>query len=210
MKGEIMQSKIKSVIIIVVTIILCMVVITAGTLSLFTDGTKVTNHLEAGTLDATLTRISLDSRTIGNDGVLRTNDTDSSTVDFTEPTDENVFGSYQDAYIVPGTYYEATLVLKNNGNIAFDYTVDLTTSSENDLADQLKVIVNGDEQNAKTLKQFKEDGWGILNGRLTTQDTEVTFTVKLVFLELDNNVNNLAQTLKADFDLHVTATQAVD
>lgn len=205
-----MQSKIKSVIIIVVTIILCMIVITAGTLSLFTDGSKVTNHLEAGTLDVTLTRVMLDTRTIGADGVLRTNPTDNSTVNFSDPTNENVFGSYQSAYIVPGTFYEATLVLKNNGNIALDYTVDLTTSSENALAEQLLVVVNGDEDGAKTLKEFKEDGWGILSGRLTTSDKETTFTVKLVFLELEDAVNNQAQTKKADFDLHVTAVQAVD
>ena len=207
-----MQSKIKSVIIAVVTVILCMVIIAMGTLSLIRDGTKSFNHLEAGVLDVSLTRTHLISRAIGADGTLQDSLPSTERVRFDIPTKEKIFGPQQEAFIVPGTYFEATMEIANNGNVAFDYSVHIISDiNSNHLAEQLFITVNGDVENGRYLKDIIDNNWDILSGSFASDDKSTdTFTVRLEFIDTDSATNNLAQTKKVSFDLVVTATQTVD
>ena len=90
-------------------ILLCMTIIAGTTWALFTDTQTVSNHLQAGDLEITLARTELTKRTLNSVGKLVTSDPDTTRLDFSNPTDENVFGIVENEKIVPGTKYVAKM-----------------------------------------------------------------------------------------------------
>jgi predicted ribosomally synthesized peptide with SipW-like signal peptide len=198
-------------------ILLCMTIIAGMTWALFTDTQTVSNHLQAGDLQITLKRTELTKTTLDASGYLTTLPADKTPVEFTNPTDENVFGIGTDEKIVPGTKYVAQMQIENHSDVAFGYWVEIVctdkTAGEN-LAKQLKVTVNaGSDQSGFVgdgLTVRGADGGNV--GELAVGATE-TFTVTVEFLDsaiAGNNVadNNLAQTEELSFDLVVHAVQA--
>jgi len=60
-------TKKRSVLLSVMTLVLCLALVAGGTYALFSDQVTLTNHLEAGTLDITLTRTKLVTKSLDNE-----------------------------------------------------------------------------------------------------------------------------------------------
>lgn len=214
-----MSTKIRALLLSCTTILMCISMIAVGSYALFTDEILIGNHLQAGTLNITLTRNSLDSYLVGDDGYLH-NNFNNEIIDFTEKTDRNIFDINNDTLVVPCSYCEATMEIKNNSTVTFAYWIDIiidgeNSSSERNLAKQLQVdVTTYDENNNEVIKSSTiNDGLTIGNknqpvGILSTSSAE-TFKVKVSFIDNDS-INNDAKKEKACFDLCVYAVQVIE
>ncbi len=200
-------------------ILLCMTIIVGMTWALFTDEKTVINHLQAGDLSITLKRTELVKTTLNTSGYLVESTVQRTTddpVDFTNPTDENVFDVEPDEKIVPGTKFVATMQIENDSDVAFGYWIEIVCTDKTkgeDLAKQIMVTVNTGSDtydfvgNGLTVKGDNDT----CVGQLAIGATD-TFTVTVEFLDsdvADNKIddNNLAQGEELYFDLVVHAVQ---
>lgn len=195
-------------------ILLCFCVIAGSTYAIFTDSVKSVNHLEAGKLDLTLVRTKLTTRTLDKDGYLTTV-VDNSSISFTDANANNLFGITDSTRIAPFSYFEATMVIGNAGNVAFGYGVFFHSLDKvpNDLAKQMSVTVTHPDGSTtkKYLSELTEESLTIVDkDEMGINDPEVTFTVRIEFENLDENgsINNLAMSLTTDFDMIILAEQA--
>ena len=200
-------------------ILLCMTIIVGMTWALFTDTQKVTNHLQAGDLSITLKRTELTKTTLNAQGKLVTSDPDTTTKNFSNPTDENVFGIVEGEKIVPGTKYVAKMQVENHSDVAFGYWIEIVCTDKTngaDLAKQLKVTVNtGSDASASVNDGLTVGSSSNYVGELIIGATAAEFTVTVEFLDsfvAENNIdhNDLAQGESLSFDLVVHAVQATD
>ena len=199
-------------------ILLCMTIIVGMTWALFTDTQKVNNHLQAGDLSITLKRTELTKTTLNAEGKLVTSAPDTTTKNFSNPTDENVFGIVDGEKIVPGTKYQASMQVENNSDVAFGYWIEIVCTDKTngaDLAKQLKVTVNtGSDASASVNDGLTVGSSSNYVGELIIGAT-AEFTVTVEFLDsfvAENNIdhNDLAQGESLSFDLVVHAVQATD
>ena len=199
-------------------ILLCMTIIVGMTWALFTDTQKVTNHLQAGDLSITLKRTELTKTTLNAQGKLVTSDPDTTTKNFSNPTDENVFGIVEGEKIVPGTKYVAKMQVENHSDVAFGYWIEIVCTDKTngaDLAKQLKVTVNtGSDASASVNDGLTVGSSSNYVGELII-GAKAEFTVTVEFLDsfvAENNIdhNDLAQGESLSFDLVVHAVQATD
>ena len=215
----------KALLLATMTVMLCVLIISGATFALFTDNVTFTNHLEAGKLDVTLTRTKLEWVSVNSNGYLEKH-TNTTSLDLSTVSGDNVFGLTNDSLIAPLSYYEATLVIGNNGNVAFNYGVQFKlNSTSNKLAEQLKVTVT-DSSNQTVFTGWLSNmasGTTIpvkttaLNAATldNTNKQSETFKVKVEFVDDGRPtsaspatfVNNEAMSLTANFDLIVTAVQ---
>ena len=190
-----------------VIIMLCTTLIVGASYALFNETVSVGNHLQAGNLDADLTRTNLKFAVLDTNGVLVDHE-DGDDVDFTGTTNKNIFGLTGDQKIVPGSYFEAEMDLSNNGTVAFDYDVEIKILGEsNELAEQLKVTVttaNGSE----TFMLSEINGKYVVSSGRMYINSSASFTVRVEFV--DGATNNDAQDQSCAFDLVVTAVQATN
>lgn len=209
MKMKKRERKKKVLFISGLVIVLCICITTGMSYAMFTDSISVTNHLQAGNLDITLTRTKLEYCVLNDDGELEVVTVEEN-FDFTTSTDENVFGiDGADIRIVPGSYFDAELEIANVGSTAFSYSINIKLPRDaNALAEQLKVIVTH-PNGTKTEKMLSElaDGLAIDTGRMKAGDSAQQFGVCVEFID-DTSINNAAQSQTATFDLVVTAVQA--
>ena len=197
-------------------VLICLAAIIGASYALFNQTISVGNHLQAGNLDATLTRTNLVYASLDKDGVLTSTTVDAD-VDFTDKTKENIFGLDKETKIVPGSYFEAEMQLTNKGTVAFDYTVELhfiddSGEAVNELAKQLKVTFKlGETEKSIMLSELIEESsktggkYTIAKDRLPIESSQ-SFTVKVEFVIGDNN--NVAQDQTCAFDLVINAVQA--
>lgn len=202
------KSKVRTLLMACVMIMLCAAMIVGGTYALWSDNVTVENHLTSGTLQVKLERISLTKTYLDDEtGYLVTAGPDTTIVDFTDTNtaDDNVFG-IEDEKVVPCSEYEAKLKLTNNGDVSFTYDVIIKLNSEsNALAEQLKVYIDGEDKG--TLDQYAVDGKAIISTQtMAKNDAAKEFTVKIQFIN-DTNINNDAQNKEVKFDLLVNAVQ---
>ena len=202
------KSKVRTLLVACVMIMLCAAMIVGGTYALWSDNVTVENHLTSGTLQVKLERISLTKTYLDNEtGYLVTAGPDTTMIDFTDTNtaDDNVFG-IEDEKVVPCSEYEAKLRLTNNGDVAFTYDVIIKlNSASNALAEQLKVYIDGEDKG--TLDQYAVDGKAVISTQtMAKNDAAKEFTVKIQFIN-DNNINNDAQNKEVKFDLLVNAVQ---
>ena len=199
-------------------ILLCMTIIVGMTWALFTDTQKVNNHLQAGDLSITLKRTELTKTTLNAQGKLVTSAPDTTTKNFSNPTDENVFGIVEGEKIVPGTKYVAKMQVENHSDVAFGYWIEIVCTDKTngaDLAKQLKVTVNtGSDASASVNDGLTVGSSSNYVGELIIGAT-AEFTVTVEFLDsfvAENNIdhNDLAQGESLSFDLVVHAVQATD
>ena len=189
------------------TVLVCLALIIAGSYALFSDSTKVTNHLQAGTLDITLIRESYSSKYLNDDGLLETRT--GGEYDFSNPTTTNIFGLEDDAMIAPRSVLVANMVLSNNSNVAFDYWIDIVVGDgylDSALANQLKVTVITDtiEQEFQLSRGYTLGGE---NGiALVKVGESHNFTVKIEFEDRETG-NNVTMGQKVIFDFVVRAVQ---
>ena len=207
-----MIKKRRSVLMSLVTFMLCLALVAGGTYALFSDQVTLTTHLKAGTLDITLERTNLVARTLNSETGFLGYVSNSEIVDFSKPTDRNVFDIDYTDKIVPGCAYHATLKLTNNTDVAFMYWVEIINRADKDLAlaDQLKVSVKVGE--GEKTSEILSDGLNVGSqakpiGILAKSEAE-SFVVSLEFLDLA--VNNAAKNQSLDFDVIVHAVQVVD
>ena len=207
-----MIKKRRIVLMSLVTFMLCLALVAGGTYALFSDQVTLTTHLKAGTLDITLERTNLVARTLNSETGFLGYVSNSEIVDFSKPTDRNVFDIDYTDKIVPGCAYHATLKLTNNTDVAFMYWVEIVNRADKDLAlaDQLKVSVKVGE--GEKTSEILSDGLNVGSqakpiGILAKSEAE-SFVVSLEFLDLA--VNNAAKNQSLDFDVIVHAVQVVD
>ncbi len=214
------KSKIRTLLMSCVMIMLCAAMIVGGTYALWSDSAIVNTHLSAGSLKVGLTRTYLEKHCLGDD-MYMTNETDDTVKSFTAPTTENVFGMSDEEFVVPTSYYAARLKLTNNGNVAFDYTISIKVgnTSSKDLAKQIKVYIGTGAVGNVTYDEGKYlatevDGnvdftqFTIKTGVMDGEQQEAEFWVKIEFVSDANN--NSAMLKEANFDLLVTATQKTE
>lgn len=187
-------------------IMLCTTLIVGASYALFNESISVGNHLQAGNLDAELTRTKLQYAVLDTEGVLNTY-VNNDRVDFTGTTNENIFGLNGDR-IVPGSYFEADMTLANKGTVAFDYEIEIKIlGNSNKLAEQLKVTVTTSEGTETMLLSEINGKYVVSTGRMPL-NSSADFTVRVEFV--DSTANNDAQNQTCAFDLVVTAVQATN
>ena len=212
----------RSLLVSAAVIVLCMVVVVGMTYALFTDTQKVQNHLKAGDLRITLKRTELTKTTLNENGYLVTPDVpDKTVVDFTNPTDKNVFGLNTDGNgevtekIVPGSKFVAKMEIQNNSDVAFGYWIEIICTDKTrgeDLAKQLKITVDAKDS-------YIADGLTVGSDKayieVLDKGASGTFTVTVEFEDkgytFENGVlssaNDIAQSEDLKFDLVVYAVQ---
>ena len=140
-------------------ILLAMTIIVGMTWALFTDTQNVSNHLQAGDLAITLKRTELTKTTLNANGKLVTSAPDTNPKNFSNPTDENVFGLVEGEKVVPGTKYVAKMQIENHSDVAFGYWVKIDCKDEDvakTLANQLKIIIYTDKNGDGTIDTTSE------------------------------------------------------
>ena len=205
-----MTKRKRSLIMSVLTLLLCVALFAAGTYALFSDEVVLTNHLQAGTLDITLTRTSLLKNELDNKTGFLVTKENPEDVDFSGETKRNVFDIIEDtALIVPGCWYSAEMQISNNSDVAFNYWIEVVFSDDDDLAlaDQLKVTLI--TKNGKTEGKLSEIAALISNekkpvGVLAKKASEL-FTIRVEFEDLETN--NSAKKQSLSFDVVVHAVQ---
>lgn len=211
-------SRTRTLLVSSVVILLAMIVVVGVTWALFTDTQTVSNHLQAGDLSITLTRTELTKTTLNADGYLVELPADTTVVNFSNPTDANVFGIGEGEKIVPGSKFVAKMDIANNSDVAFGYWIEIVcTDKENgaNLAKQLKVTVNtGSDASAFVNDGLTVKGENGYVGEIGIGDT-AAFTVTVEFLDsavADNKIedNELAKGENLAFDLVVHAVQATN
>ena len=213
-------------------ILLCMTIIAGTTWALFTDTQTVSNHLQAGDLEITLARTELTKRTLNSVGKLVTSDPDTTRLDFSNPTDENVFGIVENEKIVPGTKYVAKMEIANKSDVAFGYWVKIDCKDEDvakTLAEQLKIIIYTDKNGDGAIDTTSEGvDSTVATGLEVGSDKDYigtlecgkaeNFIVSVEFIDMGytykdgvlTSTNDGAQTQSVEFDLIVYAIQVTD
>ena len=134
------MNKKRVIIISCLTILACLMIICGSTFALFTKNVTTTQHLQAGHLDLTLQREKLVTNKLQENGTMK-EETNNQLIDFTKSTNENLFGIKEIDKVVPGSSYEATLILKNLGDVAIDYYIEIVIKNgeETELIKQLQL-----------------------------------------------------------------------
>ena len=214
-----MTTKKRSVLLSVMTLVLCLALVAGGTYALFSDQVTLTNHLEAGTLDITLTRTNLVTTSLNAETGFLVETENTKRIDFSKPWDpdhpelenENVFDIVDGTLIVPGCEYSADMEIKNNSDVAFGYWLEIVFDDTVDitLAEQLKITVTtvdgtttGMLNTSAGLIGAEADPIGIL-----AKTESALFTITVEFCDLDHSVNNNAKSKTFDFDVIVHAVQ---
>lgn len=202
----------------IAAIALATALVVTGTYALFTDSVTISNHLEAGTLEVSLTRKTLTGNMIDETGYLKRYEGETN-VDFSEAREENIF-DLKDTLIVPQMYREATMELKNDSDVAFAYWIEIVltapkASQDIALSKQLAVSVATENEGAGmrlTDQPIENDGEKIAIGNAENPVGVVelgqskTFSVKVAFPDLGDE-NNQAKLGKLHFDMVVYAVQ---
>lgn len=218
-----MTKKQRAILLSVVTLLLCLALIAGGTYALFSESATLSNHLHAGDLNISLERLGLEAFELDPDTGYMKNTKVTDTAPYTDysKSNENVFGITDETRIVPFSSYSAEMRINNNGDVAFAYWVEIKfnlsdAAKENlHLDDQIKVsatIGNKTVDNStgdKMTVGSKDDPLGALAkaGNQKGLPSSQEFTITVLFENLEDEVNNLAQTEELSFDLVVHAVQ---
>ena len=214
-----MTKKKRSVLLSVLTFVLCLALVAGGTYALFSDKVTLKNHLQAGTLDITLTRTNLTTTSLSPDTGFLVETENPKDIDFSEPADlndpnaenKNVFDITDKTLIVPGCTYTAEMQITNNSDVAFGYWLEIVFDDKADLAlaDQLNVTVT-------TASGTTEKALSAIAGTIGTETAPLgvlaktgstLFTISVEFLDLKDGANNAAKSQALDFDVIVHAVQ---
>ena len=214
-----MTRRKRTLIVSALTILLCLSMFAAGTYALFSDKVELKNHLQAGTLDITLTRTNLLSNTLDSNSGFLVQKENPDDVDFSKPADpddpnaknKNIFDITDQTLIVPRSWYSAEMQISNNSDVAFGYWLEIVFDDKVDLtlAEQLKLTIT--TVNGTTSKMLTQSAGFIGSeaqpiGILAISGSEL-FTIRVEFCDLDHSVNNNAKGKSFDFDIVVHAVQ---
>ena len=203
----------RSVLLSALTLMLCLALVASGTYALFSDQVTLKNHLQAGTLDITLIRTNLTTLSLDNNTGFLVQTEDGEDVDFSAPTDRNVFDITDETLIVPGCVYTAEMQIQNNSDVAFGYWLEIVFDDTVDLtlAEQLKVTVTTVDGN-KSISGMLNENKGLIGEEadpigILAKTGSALFTVTVEFSDLDHSVNNNAKLTSFEFDIIVHAVQ---
>lgn len=211
-----MSKKMRSVLLAVVMMMLCVSLIAGGTYALFTDKVILTNHLQAANLNITLKRTNLTSKTLNTETGFLVSREFAEDVDFTGETDKNVFEVSGAELIVPGCEWNAEMQILNGSDVAFGYWIEIDfLGGSGVLAEQMKVIVTPQGATEPT-EAWMNDGNNVGSEQkpisVLAKGGSQFFTVKVAFVDDKTNganfVNNDAMGDNVKFDLIVHAVQA--
>ena len=182
----------KSGIIVSLTaIVLCVILITGSTFSLFTGGTNADISISAGQIKV---EANIEDLKLSSLGVEQTGDK------FANGGTAKLEGNQLDlSNVTPGDRAEFDITVKNTSSVSISYAI--TWAIAGDLAKYLTVTVDDDPfENGTT-------DWN--DWLLENKDSKVTHTVAI---ELPKNIDNKAMDLSAtiDFDLAAVQYNAVD
>ena len=203
----------RSVLLSALTLMLCLALVASGTYALFSDQVTLKNHLQAGTLDITLIRTNLTTLSLDNTTGFLVETENSEDVDFSAPTDRNVFDITDETLVVPGCVYTAEMQIQNNSDVAFGYWLEIVFDDTVDLtlAEQLKVTVTTADGN-KSISGMLNENKGLIGEeadpvQILAKTGSALFTVTVEFCDLDHSVNNNAKLSSFEFDIIVHAVQ---
>lgn len=209
----------RSVLLSVLTLVLCLALVAGGTYALFSDEVIFSDHLQAGKLDISLFRTKLVKNALDGDGFLvsNANNPDTRRLNYSDKNDENVFGFGENEKIVPGSEYIATFEIENKSDVAFGYWVEIICKDKKDgedLAKQVQISVTPGNAEAFIGEGLVVKGAnGVYIDVLAIDDVK-TFTVTIKFLDsaVDDTIddNNKAQGELIYFDLIVKAEQVTE
>ena len=190
-----------------VTILICLVLLLSTLYSMYVGGNNFVNHLSSGDLEVTLIRTELTGKVYGSDGLMH-DYSNTEHVDFSNPTERNLFDLTEETYFVPGMEYKASLAVENNSDVVFGYYVEILVSDDSSeaLCQQLEVVISsGDRQVSGKLSDLL---LGSANDYLAIVELggSSSFTVEISFID-DSSVNNDVMDEKVYFDLVVHANQ---
>ncbi len=194
----------------VVTVVLCVALAAGGTYALFSESVTLVNHLHAGTMDITLTRVRLETVSLDPSTGLLASAQNNERTDFSLPTARSVFDLTDQTLLVPGSFYSAEMQISNNSDVTFGYWLEIVFDDEAALAfaDQLKVKVisaNGTKDAALSESAGLIGGADAPIGVLAKTETAF-FTVSVEFCDLEG-MNNAAKSQNLHFDVIVHAEQ---
>lgn len=207
-----MTKKRRSILMSVLTLMLCLSVVAGGTYALFSDQVTLTTHLQAGELDITLYRTFLESKVLDSETGFLVDVRDDEVVDFTKANSRNVFDIEEGTLIVPCCSYTSTMKIENHSDVAFGYWVEVKFNGANNLSDDLyrQILVKLDAGN----NEYKAER--LLNGFSLGSKSEPIdvlaigeddyFKVSVTFID-DDAINNSAMNETLDFDIVVHAIQ---
>lgn len=202
----------KRIFALAMALIVCCFAFTIGaTYGLYDETISMQNHLSAGTLKAALVRQKLTTVNLDDSGNLKST-VDDTAKDFTADTQDNIFGLTEGMTVAPGSSFTAEMNIKNSGDVAFYYYVEVffnSVVSDATFASMLKLTAES-EKHVKQEALIK-DGLTLGDGETGLGIVEAggaeTFTVKLEFLDDANN--NKAEGKFVLFDLRIHAVQRI-
>ncbi len=208
------MKKINAVLLGLGTAVAASALLAAGTYALFTDKVTVSNHLQAGTLKATLVRTAHSYSILDEKGYLKETKVENESVNSNDMS--NAFELPQSALIVPQSKLSASFKIENNDTVAFDYSVEIIVKDDNGepitfvqdedyLADQLNVKLTG----LSGTHTLSDSGLKVEGTEAVEVGQSVNFTFEMEFVD-DDLINNLVQDKVCNFDLVVYATQAIN
>ena len=216
-----MTKRKRSVLLAVLTLMLCLALVAGGTYALFSDKVTLNNHLQAGTMDITLMRTNLKTKSLNSATGFLVETENPEDIDFSKPYDpndpnaknKNVFDITDETLIVPACMYSAEMQLTNNTDVAFGYWLEIVFDDKVDLtlAEQLKITVKTVDDN-KSISKMLKDSAGLIGAEddpigILAKTGSALFTITVEFCDLDHSVNNNAKNTSFEFDVVVHAVQ---
>ena len=210
-----MSRKMRGVLLAAVMLMLCVSLIAGGTYALFTDKVTLINHLQAGSMNVTLKRTNLTSKTLNAETGFIVSREFADDVDFTGETDKNVFEITGEELIAPGCEWNAEMQISNASDVAFGYWIEIDfIGGSGVFAEQMKVIVTprgATEPSESWLFDGCKVGSEEVPVSVLAKGGSQLFTVKVAFVDDKTNGtdfdNNDAMGEKVQFDLIVHAVQ---
>ncbi len=207
-----MSRRMRTVLLSMVMVCLCLALLIGGTYALFSDQETVNSYLKAGKLDAVLYRVEYQDCTLGENGMLVTSERNTDRIDLTNASSKDIM-LFDIEKAVPQSWYEACLEVSNAGNVAFDYGVRMlwnvdgqATDAQKELASQIQITISGED--GTELAEFAlSAGRDVDLGTILVGGAAQEFTVRAEFL--NDPDNNIVQDVALEFALQVYAIQKV-
>ena len=158
-------------------------------------------------MDVTLIRTNLVSEVLNTQTgyIKRVENTDD--VDFSNPTNKNVFDVTDETLVVPGSKFVAEMKLENRSGVAFNYWIEIVCkNTTKDLASQLTVTVKTDTELSANLGDGLKIGSESSPIGSVAKGSSKLFYVTVEYKNLANN--NDTQGGSVEFDMIIHAVQA--
>ncbi len=207
-----MRKRVKALLGSMIALCLCTMLMIGATYSLFTGSATVKNHLQAGNLKVGLYKTKTVAWVLDEDtGLLAKEESPEGMKDDLTTIEGELFNLVG---MIPTSYCELTVLVENQGSVAFEYGVSIHWGEDvnyDDFSDEQKAfasqiqitVMQGEKEMASfALSECTAEGNALVSLGTLTRKAEAEFTVKAEFV-----YEGTAQDVGLDFDLTVFATQ---